>query len=139
VLEKKNRLSKTKEIKQAFYTKYKTNTKFTKIFLRKKREPDFQLLVIVSSKISKRAVKRNRIKRRIIGLFERMENRDKKLAFFTCVIQVKNKDILIQKTSALREDILGSLEKLILESKSFKFGKNEFNQKKLSKLSSKTF
>ncbi len=127
MLPKNNRLKKTKEIKQAFYTKYRANTKFTKIFLRKKRDPEFQLLVIVSSKISKRAVKRNRIRRRIVGLFERIEGEHKNLSYFTCVVQVKNKDILTQRTEVLENDILGTVKKLRLEADKFKPQKNNFS------------
>jgi ribonuclease P protein component len=115
VLPKKSRLVRHKEIQKTYHTKFKKNTNFSRIFLRKTDSP-FKLLIVVSSKINKKANKRNRIKRKINAIFEKM-NRERKLpSNVNCIIQVTSKEILFLNQEKIKKDIIENLQDLYFKS-----------------------
>lgn len=72
----------------------------------KKTKPPFQLLVLISKKVSKKATERNRIKRQLHEIFKSMIRRVEPT---TKIILVLKKEILTRS----RTDIRDELEKVI--------------------------
>ncbi len=100
------RLIKEKDIKDTYYSKLRSNSKYSQIYLKKSKLTNFELLVVVSKKIYKKANKRNRIKRKIYAIFEELKTQDRLPSSVACIIQVKNKNILFQQKEEIKTDIL---------------------------------
>ena len=115
MLPKTRRLVRYKEIQKTYHTKFKKKTTFCRIFLRK-TDSQFKLLVVVSSKINKKANKRNRIKRKINSIFEKMYQEKKLPHNVNCIIQVTNKEILFQKHQEIKDDLIKNLQDLYFKS-----------------------
>lgn len=109
MLPKNWRIVKDKEIKQVYFSKYKIKTQYALINLKHTTTPNFQLLVVVSKKIYKKANKRNRIKRKIHAIFSDLKNNSRLPTNLACIIQIKNKDIIFQVEDNIRKDILPAI------------------------------
>jgi ribonuclease P protein component len=101
MLPKHMRLVHKREISQALRAKFKQTTSFCKITLSKIPDDTFKLLVIISKKVSKRAVQRNRMRRRIAAIFQSLKQKQRLPAYLACVIQVTHKDLLHQPQGEL--------------------------------------
>jgi ribonuclease P protein component len=112
VLPKQWRLIKDQEIKQTYFTKFRAKSDFTQLYLRKTVHPNFQLLVVVSKKIYKKANKRNRIRRKIESVFENLKFQNRLPPHSACIVQVKDKQILFQSPEQIKQDILPDISKL---------------------------
>ena len=113
MLPKHQRIFKQKEITRSFRTKFSVNSGNFKIFLSINKEAKFKLLVIVSKKIYKQAVKRNRIKRKIYAYFDAANNNKILPKGFNCIIQVKNKEILYKNQTALNQELSSNLKEVL--------------------------
>ena len=115
MLPKSNRLSKDLDIKRAYRTRFCSQDKFVKIYLKKNTNLSFQLLVVVGKKVFKKANKRNRIKRKIYGIFDQLMKFNRLPNTISCIIQVNNKDILLQTEPDLKIHLTNSLSSLYLK------------------------
>ena len=132
MLPKKNRLVKEKEIKMAFRTRFRKSSRYVNLLMSKNETEEFQLLVVVSKKIFKKANKRFRIKRRLAGIFNELKFDGKLPSGISCIVQVKNKEILFQDESVLKDDILPPffelVEKITKNTKNIRVDKNQQTQ-----------
>ncbi|MEM1311929.1 MAG: ribonuclease P protein component [Patescibacteria group bacterium] len=120
MLQKGWRLVKDKEIKKAYSTRLRARTDFTNLYLSKTLKPNFQLLVVVSKKIYKKANKRNRIKRKIESVFEKLKFEGRLPAGIACIVQVRDKQILLQSPIQINKSIMPSISKLYNKAQSKK-------------------
>ncbi len=116
MLPKSNRLSKEKEILQAFRTKFRTNTQNTKILLSFEPNTKFKLLVIISKKVFKKANKRARLKRKIFAIFAKLYQQNRIPPNFICVIQVTNKNLLYKKLNDIYDELIPAMSRLFIQS-----------------------
>lgn len=128
MLPKNLRLVQTKEILQAMRTKYQTRTNHLHIRLRP-TGGDFRLLVIVSKKISKRANKRNLLRRRVHAIFEELKQKNQLPGNVTIVVQVIKKDLVDLEFSSLKKELLDGVGKLYL-----KYNHSVIQKKTISKV-----
>jgi ribonuclease P protein component len=94
MLPKENRLVKQNEIKKVLSTKVRFYKDSISVLARVTSENHFQLLIIVSKKIHKRAYVRNKIRRRLQALFETMRYHDRLSRNVALIILIKDKKIL---------------------------------------------
>lgn len=118
MLPKSWRLVHQVEIKQAYFTKFRSTTKHTQIYLKATEINNFQVLVIISKKIFKKANLRNRLRRRIIAIFEKLKTESRLPTNISCIIQVKNKNLLYQTSENIKIEILNSVSDLFQKLKS---------------------
>lgn len=111
-LPKYHRIVEEKTIKKTFHSKHRASSKMLNFWLYP-NQSRFRFLVVVSKKISKSAVVRNRIKRRIIALFEQKLKNKEPLGNFNLSIQVKNKDIIKLSQAELIEDLEPALKYML--------------------------
>jgi ribonuclease P protein component len=97
MLKKENRLVKKVEIDGILKAKKKVYFKNIQIKLAKNNVSKFRSLVVVSKKISKRAVKRNRIRRIFNSFFVKLQGDGRLPSGIDVMILIKNKDILVEK------------------------------------------
>ncbi len=119
MLPKKWRLVKDQEIKKTYFTKFQAKSKFSQIYFRKTTNLNFQLLVVVSKKIYKKANKRNRIRRKIESIFEDLKFQNRLPPRSACIVQVKNKEILFQSQEEIKEDVIPEISKLYSKSNTY--------------------
>ena len=112
MLPKDLRLTNQDEIRSILRSKLTSKTQHTIIKIQKSDLPNFRIVVIISKKIFKRANKRNRIRRKINGVFEELKYNDRLPPFMSCVIQVQNKNIITQTNSLLKVELLPQLGSL---------------------------
>ena len=120
MLPKKWRLVKDQDIKKTYFTKFQAKSKFSQIYYRKTNNLNFQLLVVVSKKIYKKANKRNRIRRKIESIFESLKFENRLPPRSACIIQVKNKDILFHNQEEIKQDIIPEVSGLYTKSNTYK-------------------
>ena len=118
MLPKQNRLLTEKEISNVFRTKSRSYGQTFAMFLKPNYQPNFRLSISVSKKIHKKAVYRNKIKRKIVSIFDSNIYKSQKLKGFDCLIQAKKLDIQKLKYLDLKEEILNNLKYLILKNPS---------------------
>ncbi len=121
MLPKDYRLRTDEDIKQAYKTSTKINTKHSLIYLRKTKTSFFQLLIIVSKKIFKKANKRNRIKRKIIAIFEKLKFSNRLPPYLSCIIQVKNKNIILQTQIDIENELIPKIKDEYFKLNKFNF------------------
>jgi ribonuclease P protein component len=119
VLPRQNRLLTEKQIFNVFKTKSKNYLDNFTIFLKKNSSKNFRLLVLVSKKVHKKAVQRNKIKRRIVSIFDSKIYKSPKLIGLDCVIQVKKQEIKKMKFLDLKEKVLFNLKNLVVKNSRF--------------------
>lgn len=112
MLPKKSRLVKDYEIKKAYFSKYRIKTDLFQIYIRKTENPDFQLLVVISKKVLKKATKRNRLRRKIQAIFEFLKFSKRLPTKISCIIQVKSEASLKLKPEDLKQAILPEITTL---------------------------
>ncbi len=113
MLAKKHRFSKQKEIQKVFRSRFINKTTDFKVFLiLDTNNRAFKFLVFVPKKVSKKAAKRHRIKRKVIAAIELISKNSHIPASVSCVIQVTNKNLLYKKVNSLYEDLNALLGKL---------------------------
>lgn len=115
MLPKQNRLSKDLEIKKAYRTRFCSQSKYFKIYLKKTENPNFQLLVVVSKKIFKKANKRNRVKRKIYAIFDRMLAGHHLPGNTSCIVQVIDQQAIQQRQDQLKTELTNILSSLYLK------------------------
>lgn len=103
MLPKVNRISKEKDVKRALRSRFGTSSDNYKLLLQKNRESNFRFLCVVSKKISKKANKRNRIKRKLYAVVEDYLKNNTQIPNFDCVIIVTNYAILKKTSLELKE------------------------------------
>jgi ribonuclease P protein component len=112
VLPKSFRISKEKDIQRAYRTKFQTRTDFLKIYLSQTSGDNFKSLVVVSKKIYKKANKRNRIRRRIYGLFDELKHSGRLPPRIATILLIQNKDIISLSSEEMKTQILNPLSSL---------------------------
>jgi ribonuclease P protein component len=112
VLEKKWRIVKEQDIKKTYFSRFKSSTLYSQIYLRKTNIQNFQLLVVVSKKVFKKANKRNRVRRKIEAVFEDLKHKNRLPSGTSCIVQVKNKEVLLQDKNQIEQDILPKISDL---------------------------
>jgi ribonuclease P protein component len=75
----------------------------------------FKLLVVVGKKLYKKANKRNRIRRKVVALFETLYSESRLPPYINCIIMVQHKDILYQTKKDLEMEILPKIKQLYLQ------------------------
>lgn len=130
MLPRSYRLRSEREIKQAFRTRFQAKTPLVRVYFSYTKNPNFRLLVIVSKKIYKKANKRQRLKRRIQGLFENLLRQHRLPPKTACVIQVQSKELLHKKPADLEAEIVPLVGELFRKSA---FGKANSGWKTSSK------
>jgi ribonuclease P protein component len=112
VLPSEFRLKHQEEIRTVLRSKLSAKTTHTLIKIQKSDLPTFRIAIIISKKVFKRANKRNRIRRKIIALFEELKYNDRLPPFVSCIIQVQNKLIITKKSDDLKTEIIPELSTL---------------------------
>ncbi len=112
MLAKTNRLSKDKQIQQAFRTKHRAQTQNARILLSQNQETKFQLLIVISKKVFKKANKRNRLRRKISAIFEDLLAKNRLPPYITCIVQVLKKDLLTKNHNEIYEELIPQISKL---------------------------
>jgi ribonuclease P protein component len=112
VLPKNYRLKEQDEIKTVLRSKISIKTAHLLIKLLKSDLPNFRITVIISKKIFKRANKRNRIRRKVIALFQDLKYNDRLPPFISCIIQVQNKNVITQSVTQLQTEIIPEMSTL---------------------------
>jgi ribonuclease P protein component len=112
VLPKSFRLKEQEEIKTVLRSKTSTKTSHLLIKLLKSDLPNFRITIIISKKIFKRANKRNRIRRKVIALFQELKYNDRLPPFTSCIIQVQNKNVISQTVAQLQTEIIPEMSTL---------------------------
>jgi ribonuclease P protein component len=114
MLAKQNRIVHNKDIKSTINSKFRYKTKYFTVISKKIFEPSiFKLLVIISKKISKRANIRNKIRRRIMAIFEKYQSQNLLSPNFNVAIQITNPEI-ISLTFLKLENIIHQSSKTFL-------------------------
>lgn len=108
-LSKKHRLTDKLKIEEVFKKGRIINSNFFFIKFRRNRLPFSRFLVIVSSKISKKAVIRNKVKRRLNEIIRLNVLKDK--PGYDLIVMTKS-GILDQEYSKLREVLVNELNRL---------------------------
>lgn len=116
MLAKVHRLSQDRDIQQAFRTKHRAQTDSTRIWLSRNDKSEFQLLIIVSKKVFKKANKRNRLRRKISAIFEDLLAKNRLPPYTTCIVQVIKKDLIFKKPEEIQSEIVPTISKLYLKS-----------------------
>jgi ribonuclease P protein component len=106
VLAREYRLKVQDEIRVVLRSKTSVKTPHTLIKLLKSELPTFRIAIIISKKIFKRANKRNRIRRKIIALFEHLKCNDRLPPYTSCIIQVQSKLIITKSNEELQSEII---------------------------------
>jgi ribonuclease P protein component len=112
---KKNRIVTAKDIKNTLYSKFKNRTQYFTITTRKNNNPDsiFKILVIISKKISKRANIRNKIRRRILAIFDQHKFENKLPSNIWLAIQITNPTIIQLTYSELQQIIADNTQPIL--------------------------
>lgn len=112
MLPKSSRLVKDYEIKKAYFSKFRTKTELFQFYIRKTEKPEFQLLVVISKKVLKKANRRNRLRRKIQAIFEVLKSSNRLPLGIGCIIQVKSELGLKLKSEDLKQAILPKVTEL---------------------------
>jgi ribonuclease P protein component len=118
VLPSEYRIKNQDEIRAVFRSKFSTKTQNTLIKIQKSDKLNFNIVVVVSKKIFKKANKRNRIRRKINAIFETLKTRDRLPPSLNLVIQVLNKNIIHLKQPDLESELIpniGAIYKKMIE------------------------
>ncbi len=100
MLPKTHRLTEEKEILFSLRSRFSQNSRYFKLVLSRSKVKDFRFCCIVGKKIYKKANKRHRVKRRVLGITAKiLDSKQFKLNYFNCVVQCLNKE-------AIRQDVL---------------------------------
>jgi len=103
VLPKVNRISREKDVKRALRARFSLYSENFKFLLQKNRTQSFRFLCVVSKKISKKANKRNRIKRKLYAVVEEyLKNKDE-IPSYDCVIIVTNYSLIKKRQPEIIE------------------------------------
>jgi ribonuclease P protein component len=95
MLSQNHRLAEEKEILYSLRSRFSQNDKFFKLVLSRSKIKDFRFCCIVGKKIYKKANKRHRLKRRVLGIIKKiLDSKQFKLHYFNCVIQCLNKEAI---------------------------------------------
>jgi ribonuclease P protein component len=111
VLPKSKRLVTSREILDAMKTKHQLRTNYFHIRI-KKREEGFGFISIISKKISKRANKRNLLKRKSHAVISELLHKKELPHGISVVAQVTQKSALEANYAELKIDLLDGLGKL---------------------------
>jgi ribonuclease P protein component len=106
------RLKNQEDIRSVLRSKISAKTAHTLIKIQKSDLPTFRIVIIISKKIFKRANKRNRIRRKVIALFEQLKYNDRLPPFTSCVIQIQNKNIITKTIDELQSEIIPEMSTL---------------------------
>lgn len=109
MLNKNNRLRKTKEIETVFKSKKSFYSDFFGVKAIRNNLEVNRVVIIISAKISKKAVDRNKIKRRIKAVF--IKENSKMEQGFDCII-ILNKDISKKTFSQINDLFVFSFRKI---------------------------
>jgi ribonuclease P protein component len=112
VLPKNFRLKEQDEIKTVLRSKTSAKTQHLLIKLLKSDLPNFRITIIISKKIFKRANKRNRIRRKVIALFQELKYNDRLPPFTSCIIQIQNKNVITKSITELKSEIIPEMSTL---------------------------
>ena len=105
------RLVTSSEILDAMKTKYQSRTKFYHVRI-KHRVSGFGFVAIISKKISKRANKRNLLKRRTHAMFSQLLANNELPNGVSIVAQITQKSAMDASYEELKVDLLDGLGKL---------------------------
>lgn len=94
MLPKENRIYNDKEIQATLKSRFRYQILDLQIILYKNQQAKFKALIVVSKKISKKAVQRNTVRRRLIALFETAKYNQTLISGWNCMMIVKDKAIL---------------------------------------------
>ncbi len=111
MLPKAYRIVHSKEILQSLRARHQSKTKYFYIKITPSQE-HFKLLVIVSKKISKRSVVRNKLRRRVHAVFEHMKSEGKLPHNVNMIVQVYSKDLIPANHYEMEKDLLDGVAKL---------------------------
>lgn len=123
MLPKNFRLKNQEDIRLVLRSKVSVKTEHTLIKIQTSDLPTFRITIIISKKIFKRANKRNRIRRKVMALFEQLKYNDRLPPFISCVIQIQNKNIITQSNIQLHLEIIAKISllysKILIKQKQF--------------------
>ena len=95
MLSQNHRLTEEKEILYSLRSRFSQNDKYFKLVLSRSKVKDSRFCCIVGKKIFKKANKRHRMKRRVMGIVKKLlDSKQFKLHYFNCVIQCQNKEAI---------------------------------------------
>jgi ribonuclease P protein component len=109
MLNKNNRLRKTKEIEAVLKSKKSFYSDFFGVKAIKNNLEINRIVIIISAKVSKKAVDRNKIKRRIKAIF--IEENKKMTQGYDCII-ILNKDISKKTFLEIKDLFIYSFNKI---------------------------
>lgn len=112
-------------------TRYQLRTHF--FVLKIRRVPcNFRLLAVISKKISKKAHRRNKVKRQVHAVFEQLKSTQNLPAHISLVVQATNKKVLEADFQEVKRDLLDGVAKLY-----FTYRNQEFEIAKKTKVPKK--
>jgi ribonuclease P protein component len=114
-LAKQCRIVHDKDIKQTYLTRYKSRNSLFQTYLRVSDEQQFKLLVVVSKKVHKKANLRNRVRRRISAIFEKLNNSNRLPKNVSAIIQIKSPLLLLLSHDLLHEQVTSEVSKLYIQ------------------------
>ncbi|MBC7471676.1 MAG: ribonuclease P protein component [candidate division SR1 bacterium] len=115
MLPKDFRLKNQEDIRSVLRSKVSAKTEHTLIKIQISDLPIFRIAIIISKKIFKRANKRNRIRRKVMALFEQLKYNDRLPPYISCVIQIQNKNIIVQDNIQLHSQIVAKIGLLYIK------------------------
>jgi ribonuclease P protein component len=115
MLSSNQRIKSQGDINSVLKSKLFYVTQYSTIKLASDTAPAFRCMVIVSKKIYKKSNKRNRIRRKIMALFEDLNSQKRLPPYTKCAIRITSKEILHLTKEELNGEILPYVNKLFIK------------------------
>jgi ribonuclease P protein component len=115
MLASNQRIKTQYDINEVLKSKLFYLTDHTTIKISPDKKDQFRCLVIVSKKIYKKSNKRNRIRRKIMALFEELNSQKRLPPYTKCAIRITHKHILHLTKDQLTSEILPTVNKLFIK------------------------
>lgn len=113
MLPKNYRIQKKNDISSLLKSRRRLSSQHFGIQFNSTQVPNFRLLVVVSKKISKKAVTRNLIRRRIQSVFGELKSVGRLPASLDCAIVVRQPKIQELKWEALKDEVILACRQLM--------------------------
>ncbi len=111
-LAKQNRIVHDKDIKKTYLARFKSRNEMFFTYLRPNIVDRFELLIVVSKKVFKKANLRNRIKRKISAVFIDLHTKKRLPSNISTIIQIKSPKLILLSTEELKKVLIEEVSKL---------------------------
>jgi ribonuclease P protein component len=111
-LSKNNRIVTDREIKAAYMGRFKSRSNLFQTYLSSTNSDKFQLLVVISKKVFKRANMRNRLRRRTTGIFADLQHTNQLPKNIAVIINIKHQNMMKLSPIEMKNLLVEELMKL---------------------------